>query len=104
MLKRLGIYAHYYPIARQFYMRYRLIGARVIQEESPGPGRAGLGDSDSWISDSLAQPTAALAGDKPAKESGSEIQTMQAKIGQLTLENDFLEKALSKAGMLSARR
>jgi hypothetical protein len=29
---------------------------------------------------------------------------MQAKIGQLTLENDFLEKALTKAGMLSARR
>jgi transposase len=29
---------------------------------------------------------------------------MQAKIGQLTLENDFLEKALTKAGMMSARR
>lgn len=29
---------------------------------------------------------------------------MQAKIGQLTLENDFLEKALTKAGMLSAKR
>ena len=29
---------------------------------------------------------------------------MQAKIGQLTLENDFLENALIKAGMLSAKR
>jgi len=29
---------------------------------------------------------------------------MQAKIGELTLENDFLEGALSKAGLLSARR
>ena len=29
---------------------------------------------------------------------------MQAKIGQLTLENDFLEKALTKAGQLSAKR
>ena len=26
------------------------------------------------------------------------------KIGQLTLENDFLEGALSKAGLLSAKR
>ena len=27
-----------------------------------------------------------------------------AKIGELTLENDFLEGALGKAGLLSARR
>lgn len=30
--------------------------------------------------------------------------TMQAKIGELTLENDFLERALNKAGLLSAKR
>jgi hypothetical protein len=29
---------------------------------------------------------------------------MHAKIGQLTLENDFLETALIKAGLLSAKR
>jgi transposase len=29
---------------------------------------------------------------------------MQAKIGQLSLENDFLENALIKAGLLSAKR
>ena len=29
---------------------------------------------------------------------------LHAKIGQLTLENDFLEGALSKAGLLSAKR
>ena len=29
---------------------------------------------------------------------------LQAKIGQLTLENDFLERALTKAGLLSAQR
>jgi transposase-like protein len=33
-----------------------------------------------------------------------DIKTLQAKIGELTLENDFLEGALTKAGMLSARR
>jgi transposase-like protein len=32
------------------------------------------------------------------------IKAMHAKIGQLSLENDFLESALTKAGMLSARR
>jgi transposase-like protein len=33
-----------------------------------------------------------------------DVTAMQAKIGQLTLENDFLEGALSKAGLLSAKR
>ena len=33
-----------------------------------------------------------------------DVKTLHAKIGQLTLENDFLEGALSKAGLLSARR
>ncbi len=48
---------------------------------------------------------AAIAfGEKPEKEKGPDIQRMQAKIGQLTLENDFLETALIKAGLLSAKR
>jgi transposase-like protein len=33
-----------------------------------------------------------------------EIKDLHAKIGQLTLENDFLERALAKAGWPSARR
>ena len=33
-----------------------------------------------------------------------DIKTLHAKIGQLTLENDFLEGALTKAGLLSAKR
>ena len=33
-----------------------------------------------------------------------DLKALHAKIGQLTLENDFLESALTKAGMLSARR
>ena len=52
----------------------------------------------------LMEHSAAVFGDRPAKANGPDIQTMQAKIGQLTLENDFLEKALTKAGLLSARR
>ena len=33
-----------------------------------------------------------------------DLKTLHAKIGELTLENDFLEAALSKAGLLSAKR
>ena len=33
-----------------------------------------------------------------------DVKELHAKIGQLTLENDFLEGALIKAGMLSAKR
>ena len=52
----------------------------------------------------LLEHSSVVFGEKQAKESGPDIQTMQAKIGQLTLENDFLEKALTKAGLLSARK
>ena len=35
---------------------------------------------------------------------GIDIKSLHAKIGELTLENDFLESALNKAGLLSAKR
>src|SRR4030081_332910 len=33
-----------------------------------------------------------------------DVKALHAKIGELPLENDFLEGALSKAGLLNARR
>jgi transposase-like protein len=33
-----------------------------------------------------------------------DVKLLHAKIGQLALENDFLEHALGKAGLLSAKR
>ena len=33
-----------------------------------------------------------------------DVKTLHAKIGELTLANDFLEGALGKAGLLSAKR
>jgi transposase len=33
-----------------------------------------------------------------------DLKALHAKIGELTLENDFLEGALTKAGLLSAKR
>ena len=37
-------------------------------------------------------------------EPAVDLKTLHAKIGELTLENDFLEGALGKAGLLSAKR
>lgn len=37
-------------------------------------------------------------------EAPVDVKTLHAKIGELALENDFLERALGKAGWLSARR
>jgi transposase len=52
----------------------------------------------------LQENAAAIFGEKREKDKEPDIQRMQAKIGQLALENDFLENALIKAGMLSAKR
>lgn len=41
---------------------------------------------------------------KSCGNDGANIKELHAKIGQLALENDFLESALIKAGKLSARR
>ena len=38
------------------------------------------------------------------KEAAVDLKVLHAKIGELTLANDFLEGALSKAGLLSAKR
>ena len=41
---------------------------------------------------------------KAEPEPTIDVKTLHAKIGELTLENDFLEGALTKAGLLSAKR
>jgi len=45
-----------------------------------------------------------FGGPPKAKTAELDLKVLHAKIGQLTLENDFLEGALTKAGWLSARR
>jgi transposase len=39
-----------------------------------------------------------------AEQPAIDVKSLHAKIGELTLENDFLEGALTKAGLLSAKR
>ena len=45
----------------------------------------------------------ARGGGKPSAPE-IDVKSLHAKIGELTLENDFLESALGKAGLLSAKR
>jgi transposase-like protein len=57
--------------------------------------------------DHLLDGVANVFDDRPqaAKEPEIDVTSLHAKIGQLTLETDFLEGALAKAGLLpSARR
>ena len=43
------------------------------------------------------------AGGTPA-DPPVDVTALHAKVGEITLENDFLERALTKAGWLSAKR
>jgi len=43
-------------------------------------------------------------GAKPSKKPEIDVKSLHAKIGQLTLENDFLESALDKVGLLPGAR
>ena len=53
----------------------------------------------------LAEGAANVFGEDKAEErTGVDVLRMQAKIGELALANDFLETALVKAGLLSAKR
>jgi transposase len=44
------------------------------------------------------------SGGGPPAAPAVDVRSLHAKIGELTLENDFLEGALTKAGLLSAKR
>ena len=54
-----------------------------------------------WKNQLLARAPEAVEGAGPSA-SPVDVKTLHAKIGELTLENDFLEGALNKAGLLSA--
>ena len=58
-----------------------------------------------WAQQLTASAAAAVFGGTPrAKAAEPDLKVLHAKIGPLTLENDFLEGALTKAGLLSAKR
>ena len=56
-----------------------------------------------WKQQLLARAVEVFGGAKPTADT-PDLKALHAKIGQLALENDFLEGALIKAGLLSAKR
>jgi transposase len=57
-----------------------------------------------WKAELLKGAEAVFDSVKSPPDKASDLNRLHAKIGQLTLENDFLESALTKAGLLSAKR
>ena len=56
-----------------------------------------------WKQQLLARAADVFGGTKPTSDT-PDLKVLHAKIGQLALENAFLEGALIKAGLLSAKR
>ena len=56
-----------------------------------------------WKQQLLARAADVFGGGKPTANT-PDLKILHAKIGQLALENDFLEGALTKAGLLSVKR
>ena len=57
-----------------------------------------------WRRQLIERAVGAFGGAAASQAPTVDLKALHAKIGQLTLENDFLEGALSKAGLLSAKR
>ena len=57
-----------------------------------------------WKTQLLERMSVVFEGSGKSGPPAVDIKTLHAKIGELTLENDFLESALTKAGLLSAKR
>jgi len=57
-----------------------------------------------WKKQLLERACEVFDGARRRDEAPVDLKALHAKIGQLALENDFLEGALTKAGLLSAKR
>ncbi len=57
-----------------------------------------------WKTQLLERAAAVFDSGAGATEKPVDVKTLHAKIGELALENDFLEGALEKAGLPSAKR
>jgi transposase len=57
-----------------------------------------------WKAQLLEGAAGVFGSEPPPAVPGVDVKTLHAKIGELTLTNDFLSGALGKAGLLSAKR
>jgi transposase len=57
-----------------------------------------------WKAQLLDGAASVFGGERGSAEPAVDLKELHAKIGELTLQNDFLSGALSKAGLPSAKR
>ena len=57
-----------------------------------------------WKAQLLEGAAGVFGSGPPSAAPAVDVKTLHAKIGELTLTNDFLSGALGKAGLLSAKR
>jgi transposase len=57
-----------------------------------------------WRTQLLESATSVFGATSEAAPPPVDVKALHAKIGELTLENDFLDGALTKAGLLGAKR
>ena len=57
-----------------------------------------------WRAELLERAAEVFATTADKRDAGVDVKTLHAKIGQLTLENDFLSGALGRIGDASAKR
>ena len=57
-----------------------------------------------WRQELLERAGEVFASAAEKRDAGPDVKTLHAKIGQLTLENDFLAGALGRIGDASAKR
>ena len=57
-----------------------------------------------WKAQLLEHAAEVFGGGPAPAEKPVDLKALHAKIGELALENDFLESALTKAGLLSVKR
>jgi transposase len=57
-----------------------------------------------WKAQLLEGAAEIFGGGRSNAEPAVDLKSLHAKIGELTLQNDFLSGALGKAGLLSAKR
>ena len=73
--------------------------AQIAQKHDVHPNQV-----TEWRRQLLDRASDVFGGASGPAEPPVDMKLLHAKIGQLTLENDFLEGALSKAGLLSVKR
>ena len=91
--------------------KYLLIPHDKIDETKTLAGLAQLHDVHTtqialWKAQLLEGAAGVFSSGLPAQpaSANADLKTLHAKIGELTLENDFLSAALGKAGLPSTRR